>query len=128
MSWTHAAKKSEASWRTQVRHHCGVSSRIPVVIVPGFDPPELCLFLDDMVRRIVVGKSWTRRSVGQLCREVFHQSYSDMHTSFTAHGYVPTLRPHAGRDRFTREYNATVDELANHLELLGHRVWRGSNR
>jgi hypothetical protein len=106
-----------------------------VFIVDGFQAPTVQRFsgeaTDTLPRRfsaVVVGKGWNRRSLGQLCREVFHQSYSQMHTAFTEHGYVPTLRTHSGRDRFTRRYNATVAELADHLELIGHKVWRGSNR
>ncbi len=41
-------------------------------------------------------------------------------------GYVPTLRPHVGRDKATKSYNAAVAELAYKLEELGYRVWRGS--
>lgn len=40
-------------------------------------------------------------------------------------GYVPTLRPHIGRDKATKAYNAAVEELAYKLEELGYRVWRG---
>lgn len=40
-------------------------------------------------------------------------------------GYVPTLRPHVGRDKGTKDYNAAVAELAFKLEELGYRVYRG---
>ena len=40
-------------------------------------------------------------------------------------GYVPTLRPHNGRDKGTREYNKAVSELAYKLEEMGYKVWRG---
>lgn len=42
-------------------------------------------------------------------------------------GYVPTLRPHVGRDKATKAYNAAVAELAYKLEEMGYRVWRGTN-
>lgn len=41
-------------------------------------------------------------------------------------GYVPTLQPHAGRDKATRTYNEAVQELAYKLESLGWKVWRGT--
>jgi hypothetical protein len=40
-------------------------------------------------------------------------------------GYTPTLRPHVGRDKGTKEYNKAVSELAFKLEDLGYKVYRG---
>jgi hypothetical protein len=40
-------------------------------------------------------------------------------------GYTPTLRPHVGRDKGTKEYNKAVAELAFKLEEMGYKVWRG---
>jgi hypothetical protein len=43
-------------------------------------------------------------------------------------GYVPTLRPHAGRSKATKHYNEMVEELANRLEAMGFKVWRGTEK
>ena len=40
-------------------------------------------------------------------------------------GYTPTLRPHVGRDKGTKAYNAAVAELAFKLEEMGYKVYRG---
>ena len=135
MSWIKSIEKTERAWITRVKNHCGRStqSRIPVFVVDGFEAPKVSPIAEEWAWTtrggvcIMVGKSWNRRSLGQLCQAVFHSSYSEMSVSFEQHKYVPTLRPHSGRDIFTRRYNATVAELADHLELIGHKVWRGSN-
>jgi hypothetical protein len=40
-------------------------------------------------------------------------------------GYVPTLRPYTGRSKAQREWNAKVVQLADKLEALGWKVYRG---
>lgn len=130
-SWEFATHLAESSWRGDVKESCGVTRKtngITIVVVPGFASPKVTLTSKSgRVRQITVGKSWYRRSVGQLCRLAFNASYTQMQVSFEQHGYVPTLRPHYGRDVETRKYNAMVKELADVLELMGHKVWRGSN-
>lgn len=42
-------------------------------------------------------------------------------------GYVPTLRPQPGRSKAQAVRNAMVAELADRLEALGWKVWRGTN-
>ena len=129
-SWEFAVHLAESSWRGDVKESCGVARKangITIVVVPGFSPPKVTLTSKSgRVRQLTVGKAWYRRSVGQLCRLAFRQPYTEMQVSFDQHGYVPTLRPHSGRSIKTRKYNAIVQELADCLELLGHRVWRGT--
>lgn len=55
-----------------------------------------------------------------VCGTVWNTLASQLET-----GYVPTLRPHVGKDKATKAYNAAVAELAYKLEELGYRVWRG---
>jgi len=40
-------------------------------------------------------------------------------------GYVPTLRPHAGKSKAQREWNNAVVRLAEEVERRGFRVFRG---
>lgn len=40
-------------------------------------------------------------------------------------GYAPTLRPHPGKSRAQKAWNAAVVELANRIEALGWKVFRG---
>lgn len=42
-------------------------------------------------------------------------------------GYTPTLQPQPGKSRRTAERNAKIKELADRLESLGWKVWRGTN-
>ena len=43
-------------------------------------------------------------------------------------GYVPTLRPQAGRSKATKHHNEMTDELATRLEGMGFKVWRGTQK
>lgn len=42
-------------------------------------------------------------------------------------GYTPTLRVLPGRSKAQAARNAMVVELADRLEILGWKVWRGTN-
>lgn len=45
--------------------------------------------------------------------------------AMTNNGYVPTLRPHPGRAKGQKAWNEAVVELANRIEAIGFRVYRG---
>lgn len=40
-------------------------------------------------------------------------------------GYVPTLRPYSGRSKAQKEWNEKVVALADKIEELGWKVYRG---
>jgi hypothetical protein len=43
-------------------------------------------------------------------------------------GYTPTLQQLPGRGKSAAERNAKIAELADRIESLGWKVWRGTNR
>ena len=63
-------------------------------------------------------------SLNELSLKVTGTVWNSLAASLDS-GYVPTLRPHVGRDKATKSYNAAVAELAYKLEDLGYRVYRG---
>lgn len=52
------------------------------------------------------------------------QSFEAMEQAMKA-GYVPTLRPHAGKSKAQREWNNSVVLLADELVRRGFKVFRG---
>lgn len=68
--------------------------------------------------------TWT--TTNELVRELTaFRSWSEMLTAMVEHGYVPTLRPERSRSRAARARNELVAELADRIEGLGYRVYRG---
>jgi hypothetical protein len=65
--------------------------------------------MDTLVKECTAMRSWEEYA------ECLHQ------------GYLPTLVPHLGDEPSQIEWNYKVVHLADRLEELGFRVWRGSD-
>ena len=55
-------------------------------------------------------------------------SWEEFEAAMTRNGYVPTLRPHAGKSKAQREWNNAVVRLADEVERRGFRVFRGAGK
>lgn len=65
--------------------------------------------LNTLTKMVMAFDSWTE----------FEQKMSD--------GYCPSLYPHPGRSKAQKEWNRAVVELADRLEAMGYKVFRGTN-
>lgn len=62
--------------------------------------------------------------IDALSKQVTGRSWPDLEQSLKG-GYVPTLRPHAGKSAQIVRFNELMEQLAAAIEGRGYKVWRG---
>jgi hypothetical protein len=69
----------------------------------------------------------TIRSLNELTIEcTAFESWKQFEAAMSNNHYVPSLYPHSGRGKAQKAWNELVTELADRLEAMGYRVYRGA--